>query len=259
MTSLWQQQSAPFGAAVPLPERADVAIIGGGIAGIATALHLAQQGIDVVVLEQRTVAARASGRNDGQLLLGLGEHYHRIHGQFGAEKARLLWDFLRDNHDALREALAAFGVDCELRNDGGLRLAETPHEWTELQDAATLLAAEGKPHRLVPAGDLPTWLPAAVGFHGALYLVGEAIVQPVSMVIGLARAAASKPASSCTARRRSRADSTAAACWRARCSRSAARSWRPTRCRRRRCASSLATRCRATSATSTSASRAIAS
>jgi glycine/D-amino acid oxidase-like deaminating enzyme len=113
------------------------------------------------VLEQGTVASRASGRNDGQLLLGLGEHYHRIHGQFGETRARLLWDFLRDNHEALRQALAENDVDCELDQSGGLRLAETPHEWTELQEAAALLSSEHKPHALVPAGELARWLPAA--------------------------------------------------------------------------------------------------
>jgi gamma-glutamylputrescine oxidase len=190
-TSLWLAESAPIVPHGPLPERADVAIVGGGIAGIATALHLAQRGIDVALLEQRDIAARASGRNDGQLLLGLGEHYHRIHGQFGAERARLLWTFLRDNHATLRAAITAFGIDCGLRQAGGLRLAETPHEWTELETAAALLAAEQRPHELVPARDLPRWLPAGVGFHGALHLVGEAIVQPVRMVRGLARAAAS--------------------------------------------------------------------
>src|SRR5207247_798201 len=76
--SLWQRETAPLGAPSPPPQSCDVAIIGGGIAGISTALHLAQQGAEVVVLEAEQVAARASGRNDGQLLLGLGEHYHRI-------------------------------------------------------------------------------------------------------------------------------------------------------------------------------------
>ena len=188
MTSLWLQHSAPF-AGAPLRDHADVAIVGGGIAGIATALHLAERGLDTMVLEQGSVAARASGRNDGQLLLGLGEHYHRIHGQFGADRARLLWDFLRDNHAALREALAQHGIACDLQQRGGLRLAETPHEWIELQQAAALLAAEGKPHRLVPPAELPQWLPAGTGYHGALHLVGEAIVQPVAMVRGLAAAA----------------------------------------------------------------------
>jgi glycine/D-amino acid oxidase-like deaminating enzyme len=198
MTSFWLRDAEPVADTSPLPARADVAIVGGGIAGIATALHLAQRGVEVVVLEQRAVAARASGRNDGQLLLGLGEHYHRIHGQFGAEKARVLWDFLRDNQNALRAAIAELDVACELRQDGGLRLAETPHEWTELQQAAALLAAEDKPHELVPAADLARWLPAATGFHGALFLAGEAIVQPVRMVRGLARAAIAAGASLAT-------------------------------------------------------------
>jgi glycine/D-amino acid oxidase-like deaminating enzyme len=191
VSSLWLQETPPFRACASLPATTDVLVVGGGIAGVSTALHLARAGVGVAVLEQETVASRASGRNDGQLLLGLGEHYHRIHGQFGETRARLLWDFLRDNHEALRKALGESGVDCELDQSGGLRLAETPHEWKELGEAATLLSREHKPHRLVPAGELARWLPAGTGFHGALHLPGEAIVQPVRMVRGLALAAAS--------------------------------------------------------------------
>lgn len=190
MSSLWLQEAQPFATpAVDLPARADVVVLGGGIAGVSAALHLARAGIDVVLLERGELASRASGRNDGQLLLGLGEHYHRIHGQFGATRARLLWDFLRDNHELLRAAIAAAGIDCGLLRQGGLRLAETPHEYTELEAAAALLAAEGKPHRLVPAPDLPRWLPAGRGFHGALFLDGEAVVHPVRLVRGLASVA----------------------------------------------------------------------
>ena len=107
MTSLWLQQAPSFAAPANrrMPARTDVAIVGGGIAGVATALHLAEAGIAAVLLEQRHIGARATGRNDGQLLLGLGEHYHRIHGQFGAAKAHLLWDFLSENHAALQRAL----------------------------------------------------------------------------------------------------------------------------------------------------------
>lgn len=189
MTSLWLREAPPLAAASALPDAVDVAIVGGGIAGTSTALHLAARGVRVAVLERGAVGSRASGRNDGQLLLGLGEHYHRIHGQFGAEKARLLWDFLRENHAALRQQLEAHGIACDLAPCGGLRLAETPHEWTELQQAAALLAAEGRPHELVPASGLADWLPLARGYHGALHLVGEAILQPAAMVRGIAAAA----------------------------------------------------------------------
>jgi len=189
MTSLWLDEAAPFAASRPLPARTDVAIVGGGIAGVSVALHLARAGLHAAVLERGTIGCRATGRNDGQLLLGLGEHYHRVHGQFGAERARLLWDFLRENHEALRAELAGRGIACDLQTRGGLRLAETEHEWTELREAAALLASEGKPHELVPAGALGRRLPAAAGFHGALFLPGEAIVEPVAMVRGLAATA----------------------------------------------------------------------
>ncbi|HEB54043.1 MAG TPA: FAD-binding oxidoreductase [bacterium] len=185
MGSLWLRD-APAVPSSSLPERAEVAIVGGGIAGVASALHLARAGIDVVLLERRTIAAGASGRNDGQLLLGLGEHYNRIHGQFGADRAPVLWDFLQQNHDALLAELQRAGIACDLRREGGLRLAETPHEWRELQQASTLLAAEGRPHELLDADEVRRRIPGSAGFHGGLFLADEAIVQPARMVRGLA-------------------------------------------------------------------------
>ncbi|MCK5943494.1 MAG: FAD-binding oxidoreductase, partial [Planctomycetes bacterium] len=167
--SLWLREAGAL-PTDPLPEATTVAVVGGGIAGIATALHLARGGIPVTVLEQRAVAARASGRNDGQLLLGLGEHYNRIHGQFGAARAPQLWDFLQRNHDAMLAELRQAGIPCDLRQAGGLRLAETEHEWRELQQASALLAAEGRAHELVDAAALATRLPPARGYHGALFL-----------------------------------------------------------------------------------------
>lgn len=188
--SLWLRETAPTTFAAELPERAEVAILGGGIAGISAALHLAEAGVAPLVLEAGDVASRASGRNDGQLLLGLGEHYHRIVSQFGAERAGRLWQFIARNHEALQQAIAAHGIACDFTEAGGLRLAETPHEWQELQQASVLLQQAGIAHQLLDAAAAAAALPAARGFHGALRLLGEAIVQPVAMVRGLAVAAA---------------------------------------------------------------------
>lgn len=205
--SLWVRESADL---LPLPDgvpaQTDVVVVGGGVAGISTALHLARAGVDVVVLEAGLVAGRASGRNDGQLLLGLGEHYNRIVGQFGRERARLLWQFIRDNNTALKAELSASVPECDLVDGGGLRLAETEHERAELVEAADMLRAEAIPHTLLDAAALRARLPVAHGFHGGLELPGEAIVQPAAMVGGLAKLATAAGARVCEQARVERLD-----------------------------------------------------
>src|SRR5436309_14609085 len=69
MTSIWLDEIAPD-VHPPLDgdTTADVAIVGAGIAGVATAYHVSRSGAKVVVLEARTVAEAASGRNAGFLL-----------------------------------------------------------------------------------------------------------------------------------------------------------------------------------------------
>jgi glycine/D-amino acid oxidase-like deaminating enzyme len=188
--SLWVREATPLPQEPdPLPTRCDAVVIGGGVAGTSAALALARRGIETVLLEAGTVASRASGRNDGQVLLGLGEHYNRIVGQFGAEDARRLWDFIHRNHDDLRAELEESGIECGFAQRGGLRLAETEHEQDELADAARLLAGEGIEHELLDADALARVFPGARGFFGALALPGEAVVQPAAMVRGIALAA----------------------------------------------------------------------
>ncbi|MCZ6619586.1 MAG: FAD-binding oxidoreductase, partial [Gammaproteobacteria bacterium] len=63
-------------------QRCDVAIIGGGFSGVATALSLAERGYDVILMEQNKIGWGASGRNGGQLINGFGGA-KRIRHEFG--------------------------------------------------------------------------------------------------------------------------------------------------------------------------------
>jgi glycine/D-amino acid oxidase-like deaminating enzyme len=122
------------------------------------------------------------------MLLGLGEHYNRIVSQWGAERARALWRFIHDNNRELKAEIENANLDCELVCGGGFRLAETAHEWAELQEAAALLTAESITHQLHDDAGVARLVPA-VGFCGMLELPGEAVVHPVKLVTGLARLA----------------------------------------------------------------------
>ena len=76
--------------------RADVCIIGGGYTGLSAALHLAQRGFDVVLLEAHRVGFGASGRNGGQVGSGQRQDQVWLEKTLGAQAAHLLWDMAEE-------------------------------------------------------------------------------------------------------------------------------------------------------------------
>lgn len=169
-------------------------IVGAGVAGISLAYHAAEAGISCCVLEERHVASRASGRNDGQVLLGLGEYINRLIGQFGRERALELWHFLDTNHELVLQTIEKTGIDCDLHIAGGLRLAENDAEDAELRESAEILAAEGVASRFLDADAVRGALPLGQDFKGGLFLEREAIFDPFRFVHGLAEHARSRGA-----------------------------------------------------------------
>src|SRR6516165_10235264 len=71
---------------------ADVAIIGGGITGVSAALHLAERGYQVALLEAQDIGWGASGRNGGQVLPGFACSLHKLRQLTDAQSVKLLWD-----------------------------------------------------------------------------------------------------------------------------------------------------------------------
>jgi gamma-glutamylputrescine oxidase len=70
----------------------DVAVVGGGLAGLSAAIELADRGFRVVVLEAQRVGWGASGRNGGQVIAGFACDTSVIEGQLGLAAARRAWD-----------------------------------------------------------------------------------------------------------------------------------------------------------------------
>ncbi|MGQ0334817.1 NAD(P)/FAD-dependent oxidoreductase [Halomonas elongata] len=97
----------------------DICVVGAGFTGISSALHLAEQGFDVVVLEASRVGFGASGRNGGQIVNSYSRDMDMIESRYGTETARALGDMAFEGNRIIRERVAEYDIACDLR-DGNL-------------------------------------------------------------------------------------------------------------------------------------------
>ncbi|MBV8652770.1 MAG: FAD-binding oxidoreductase [Alphaproteobacteria bacterium] len=102
---------------------AEICVIGGGLAGLATALDLAERGRSVVLLEQHTVGWGASGRNGGFVSMGYPNGIPALVERVGMQEARELYKLARMGHALVRERIADYAIDCGPVADGALRCA----------------------------------------------------------------------------------------------------------------------------------------
>ena len=176
--SFWQQ--ADLGAEI----ECDLAIIGGGIVGVSTAYWIkkAAPRLRTVIIESRTTASGASGRNAGFLLQGTDANYATDVTRFGPEKARLLWSFTEENRQLIGSECSPERID--LNPSGSLLAAGSAEEATLLQKSAEHLRQEQIPVTSWSAQEVKERLGGV--FHGALYIDSGASINPVKLVRELA-------------------------------------------------------------------------
>ncbi len=200
VVSLWLEGVQRSYPPLDVDTAADVAIVGGGIAGIATAYFLAKGGAKVVVLEARGVAEAASGRNAGFLLAGVAENFVAASRRYGDANALRIWRLTKRTQSLVRELVAEHRIECQLRWNGSDQIAGDDVEWHEVQESARLLATHGVSVRTDPATRTATYaddgdlhpLRWARGLAGAAVAAGARIHEdsPVSSVVnGAARTA----------------------------------------------------------------------
>ncbi len=166
----------------------DVAIIGGGITGISAALHLAERGYSVAVLEAEHIGWGASGRNGGQVLPGFGASQRKIKSLVGAADSKKLWDMSREAVDLLHGQIQRFGIPCD-PEIGYLHAAVKARHLRELQDAQHELAALGAPVGRILQGDELYGRLASRKYVAALEDQISGHIHPLNYTLGLAKAA----------------------------------------------------------------------
>ncbi|WP_313512397.1 FAD-binding oxidoreductase [Pseudomonas sp.] len=96
----------------------DVCIIGAGYTGLSTGLFLLENGFRVTVLEAAKVGFGASGRNGGQIVNSYSRDIDVIERTLPAQQARLLGEMAFEGGRIIRERIATYGIDCDLKNGG---------------------------------------------------------------------------------------------------------------------------------------------
>lgn len=111
----------------------EICVLGAGYSGLSTALHLAEKGHQVTVIEGARIGWGASGRNGGQIVNGLNASLQTIRKRYGQDTARFVAGLVMEGGDIIRERVATYGIQCDLKQ-GNVFAALTPAHLRELEE-----------------------------------------------------------------------------------------------------------------------------
>ncbi len=172
----------------------DVCVVGGGIAGCSTALHLAERGYRVVLLEADRIGSGASGRSGAQAITGVACGQDKLESLIGLDAAKRIWGCTVEALSLQRELIARYSIDCDY-TAGQMQVAIKPRQAAALESEVTRLQQVYGYHsmRLMDRVELRECI-ASPRYLAATYDSNAGHLQPLRYTLGLADAAASRGA-----------------------------------------------------------------
>lgn len=188
--SLWTATANPAPPCPPLEgeAQADVAVVGAGFTGLSAALHLAEAGVSVAVLEAETPGWGASGRNGGQVIAGLKDDPDAIEAHFGPERGRRLVGMASSAPALVFDLARKHDLDCDARPTGWIQPSHSPSALETAQQRVTQWARRGVDIRMLSKADTAALL-GTDGYVGGLFDSRGGNIHPLNFSLGLARAA----------------------------------------------------------------------
>src|SRR5258707_10654340 len=179
----------PTPPAQPLPESADVAVIGAGFTGLSAALSLAKRGAKIVVLESETIGWGASSRNGGMVLTGLKLGVNQLIAKYGRELTRRMYAASLDTIACVERIVKEENIACDFSRTGHLEVACKQSHFDDYARQVDVIAREFNHQlKIVPRDQLRSEIGANIYYGGMVDEISTGL-NPARYVAGLAAAA----------------------------------------------------------------------
>ena len=166
---------------------ADIGIVGAGYSGLSTALHLAERGYEVAVMEANEVGWGASGRNGGQIVNGLNAGLDKIARNYGEERAAFVGGLVQEGGRIIRRIVKDYGIPCDLKG-GNLFTAYTAKHMAEFEAKQALWRSYGMDdHEMLDAEAVKTHVASDV-YAGGMFDRTGGHLHPLNLALGEAEA-----------------------------------------------------------------------
>ena len=189
LQSLWSVTAPPGPACAPLTgaQRAQAAVIGAGYTGLSAALHLAEAGREVVVVEAADIGDRASGLNGGQVIPGVKPDPDTLDRLLGPYTGGRLVATTGAGPDLVFDLIARHGIECEARRAGWIQPATSEAALEQLARRVEQWLRRGAAVALLSRSEVLQLTGSAL-YRGGLLDRRGGTVQPLAYVRGLAQA-----------------------------------------------------------------------
>jgi glycine/D-amino acid oxidase-like deaminating enzyme len=172
-----------------LPQKVDLAVIGGGFPGLAAAYQLAKRGASVALLEAETIGWGASSRNGGMVLTGLRLDAGTVEKKYGEELTRQLFEDSLAAINTVEQLVSKEQISCGFKRTGHLLVANKPAHYEAMKAEAEWFKGHfNHDLQLISKDDLHNEIGSDV-YHGGMVDKLSAGVNPAQYVAGLAQAA----------------------------------------------------------------------